>query len=185
MPFPYSEAIVTYVDDVAPGSFTTPADLAAKMQACVLDTWDIAMVATLVSDVTTVTPTGAQRQLKFALGQEFNSTLQPIPPPGVCDPANGEGGNAEAGSSLTIGTPPFTTIAAAAARSSGRRNRVTRCGNPCKIPCAICGTAPCPGPNQPNPPLASASGIFQDLFTITLRKCLSSSTLHQLPPILN
>jgi hypothetical protein len=167
MPFPYSQAVLSYVDDVQPGTFITPADLAASMQACQLDTADISMVATLVTDVTTVTPTGAQRTLTFALGQEFNATLQPIPPPST----------GEEGSSLTIGQPPFVSIDGKCA------NQIVdppRCCNP---GCNICGTTPCPGPNEPNPPLASASGPFQDLFTFTLRKCLASQTLHQLPPI--
>jgi hypothetical protein len=155
MPFPYTQAVIAYEDDVQQGTFITPLQLALKMQACVLNPDDIAAIATLTSDTTVETATGARRTLTYALGQEFNACLQPIP-----DLVPGEEGN-----SLTL--------------LSGADSADDTPGTP-GYPGS--GT-PGAGPSVPNPPLASASGPFQNLYTITLRKFLSSNTLRQLPPI--
>jgi len=157
MPFPYTKAILAYEDDVQPGSLITPSDLALRMKACVLNPEDISMIATLTDDETIVTSTGARRTLTYALGQEFNATLQPIPAP-----VGGEEGN-----SLTV--------------LSGAPNADDSPGTP-----GYPGSgSPGAGPSVPNPPLASASGCFQNLYTHVLRKCLASNTVRQLPPLVD
>jgi hypothetical protein len=135
MPFPYTQAVLTYTALAATG--VAPATLATKMAAVDLTTnaMNSLLGATLSSDVTEVTDAGAERTLTFALGEAFNSCLQPSPPAGP-------------NTSLTV--PPEG------------------------------------GPSIPNPPLASASCFFQNLYTHTLRAKLvcSPDQLFQEPPIL-
>lgn len=141
MPFPYSSAVLTYVADASVG--VAPADLAARMQSCDLGLPAIMTLLglTLTSDVTSVTATGAQRVVTFALGEAFNATLQ---------------ASAVAGADSSLIT--------------------TDCGDP----------AACAGPSIPDPPLASASGYFQNLYTHALQQWCSSygpAGVRQLPPI--
>ena len=82
MPYPYTQAVVTYV--AVANSNLAPATLAAKLALVDLTTnaIDSMIGASLSSDETVATEDGAERTLTFALGEAFNSCLQPTPPAG-------------------------------------------------------------------------------------------------------
>jgi hypothetical protein len=67
----FSKAVLSYV---VKATNVTPAQMKVAMEAVVLDAVDYPTV-TLVTDVTVVTATGAQRTLTFALAPAFNTAL--------------------------------------------------------------------------------------------------------------
>ena len=68
----FSQAVLSYKVDV---TNVTPAQMKVAMEAVPLDTVDFPLAASLTSDTTVQTATGAERTLVFALSSAFNKAL--------------------------------------------------------------------------------------------------------------